>query len=70
MVLIKKTRNLGPKGRSNIKINNLNELKTLATSNQKISVVISKNLGCLKKKKIMELALKMDIKIINPTAEN
>ena len=66
----KKTRNFGPKGFLPIRVNNINELKTLMISNERITAEISKNLGRLKKKKLMEIAAKMDIKISNPINEN
>jgi large subunit ribosomal protein L32e len=66
----KKTRNFGPRGFLKMKINNINELKTLLIFNQKISAEISKNLGKLKRKKLLEIASKMDIKILNPGSDN
>mmetsp|Transcript_2248 Transcript_2248/g.4521 ORF Transcript_2248/g.4521 Transcript_2248/m.4521 type:complete len:126 (-) Transcript_2248:25-402(-) len=62
----KKTRNLLSNGLLKVKIYNLRELKSMAMLNRKISVEVSKNIGSLKKKKIMDLALIMDIKITNP----
>jgi large subunit ribosomal protein L32e len=62
----KKTRNLGPNGYYKIKINNINELMMFTMVNRKISIEMSKNLSKIKKKKIMDLAAKMDLKISNP----
>ena len=66
----KKTRNLAPNGLYRIKINNIKELMMLFMKNRKISAEISKNLSKQKKRKIMEMALKMDIKISNPLIKN
>jgi len=62
----KRTRNILHNGLYLIKINNLRELNSLSMSNRKISVEISKNISSYKKKKIMEMAMLMDLKVNNP----
>ena len=62
----KKTKNLLKNGLYKVKIENIRELKSLAMANKKISVEIAKNLSSYKKKKIIDLALLMDVKINNP----
>ncbi|ABW98001.1 rpl32 (nucleomorph) [Hemiselmis andersenii] len=62
----KRTKNFLKNGLFKVKIENIRELKSLAMSNKKISIEISKRISSFKKKKIVDLALIMDIKINNP----
>lgn len=66
----KKTRNLAPNGLYRIKINNIKELMMLMMKNRTMSAEISRNLSQKKKKIIMGMALKMDLKITNPPIKN
>mmetsp|Transcript_45131 Transcript_45131/g.113116 ORF Transcript_45131/g.113116 Transcript_45131/m.113116 type:complete len:126 (+) Transcript_45131:5977-6354(+) len=61
-----RTKNFLKNGLFKVRIENIKELKSLAMSNKKISIEISKNISSFKKKKITDLALFMDIKINNP----
>mmetsp|Transcript_17835 Transcript_17835/g.44983 ORF Transcript_17835/g.44983 Transcript_17835/m.44983 type:complete len:127 (-) Transcript_17835:1076-1456(-) len=62
----KKTKNFLKNGLFKVKVENIRELESLAMSNKKISIEISKKISSFKKKKIVDMALSMDIKINNP----
>jgi large subunit ribosomal protein L32e len=62
----KKTRNLTSRGYYKIKIRNPKDLETIQMSNRKFEIEIDGGVGYLKKKKILEKACSLDIKVSNP----
>lgn len=62
----KKTRNLLSNGLILVKVSNIRELKSFMMSNRKISIEVSRNVSSQKKKKMVEIAGILDIKINNP----
>jgi len=65
----KKTRHVMPDGFYKFVVNNVKELEVLMMSNRRYAAEIARTVSSKKRKEIIERALQLDVKILNPNAK-